>query len=64
MYMTFADELKNSNRYCATFASARRATFFNRNLIPEVAGPTATVSFVTLEGRTYSRPMMRFPFAF
>src|SRR5271166_6430287 len=54
MTLAFSHELKEATRYCATFARAKLKTFFDRHLIPDVNDPTATVTFVEFEGRTYA----------
>ncbi len=50
----FADALKDAGKFCATIARARVAAFWRRRFIPQVDDPTATVTFILFEGRTYA----------
>jgi hypothetical protein len=50
----FADELKESCKHCATIARASLNTFVERRLVPNVDSPTATVSFIEIDGRCYA----------
>ena len=50
----FADDLQNACKCCATIARARTVDWWKRNLVPEPGDPTATVTFIRIEGRTYA----------
>ncbi len=47
----FADQLKDASKHCATLA---RATNLARSFIPTPDDPTATVTFILFEGKTYA----------
>jgi hypothetical protein len=47
----FADELQESGKHCATLA---HATNVARGFIPNTDDPTATVTFILFEGKTYA----------
>ena len=50
----FADDLKGACKYCATIARARTEDWWKRHFVPEPEDPTATVTFIEFEGRTYA----------
>jgi hypothetical protein len=50
----FADELQSSGQHCATIARAKAQDLFLRGFVPEVDDPTATVTFIFFEGKTYA----------
>src|ERR1700737_2910611 len=50
----FADELERSGQHCATIARAKTQDFFRRGFVPEIDDPTATVTFILFEGKTYA----------
>jgi len=50
----FADELQSSGQHCATIARAKAQGFFRRGFVPEVDDPTATVTFILFEDKTYA----------
>jgi hypothetical protein len=50
----FAENLQNACKYCATIARARTADWWKQNLVREPGDPTATVTFIRIEGRTYA----------
>lgn len=51
---SFADELANPCLHCATFARFMTQDFMARGVIPRPEDPTATVTFIEIEGRTYA----------
>lgn len=52
--LSFADELKNANSYCATFARASMTDMFWRGVRARTTDPTATVTFIEFETRVYA----------
>jgi hypothetical protein len=50
----FADVMKSACRHCATIGRAKLKELFDRGLVPKASDPTATVSFVRFEDRTYA----------
>ncbi len=49
-----ADEVMNSCRYCATIGRFKFRVEMMRGVLPTPDEPTATVTFVTFEGKTYA----------
>ncbi len=49
-----ADDLKAACKHCATFSRGTIKTFVERQFVPEVTAPTATVTFIEFEGRCYT----------
>ena len=54
LLLTFADELRDAGKLCATIARAKMSEFISRRFIPRAKDDTATVSFIELEERTYA----------
>jgi hypothetical protein len=50
----FADDLQSACKFCATIARAKLERWWTRNLIPKPDDPTATVTFIRIQGRTYA----------
>lgn len=50
----FADGLKNAGRFCATLSRFKYRESLDRGVIPYRNEPTATVTFVKFEGKTYA----------
>jgi hypothetical protein len=50
----FADELRDAGKYCATIARAKIASFWDRRFVPAADDPTATVTFILFERKTYA----------
>jgi hypothetical protein len=51
---SLADEIANTCQFCATIARANLQYFFERGLVPRHTDATATVTFISFEGRTYA----------
>jgi hypothetical protein len=49
-----AEENATACRYCATIARAKVEGFWRRGFIPEPEDPTATVTFISFQSRTYA----------
>ena len=50
----FADALMQAGKHCATLARAKTGKFFERGFVPNPDDPTATVTFILFEGKTYT----------
>jgi hypothetical protein len=49
-----ADELAEAGKFCATLTRAKTKDFMRHGFVPEVDDPTATVTFILFEGKTYA----------
>jgi hypothetical protein len=57
LLLTFADELRDAGKLCATIARAKMSEFISRRFIPRAKDDTATVSFIELEERYTRSPL-------